>query len=83
MNNAGVVAGELFWELTDRQIERVMNVNTMGPMWVTRAFLPDMLKRNSGHIVTISSAGGISAAPKLVDYCASKFAAFGMFYILH
>ena len=36
-----------------------------------------MLERNSGHIVTIASAGGIAGTAKLVDYCSSKFAAVG------
>src|SRR5699024_8571434 len=45
--------------------------------WTARAFLPDMLKRNRGHIVTIASAGGLVGISKLADYCASKFAAVG------
>jgi len=77
VNNAGVVAGDFFWNLNENQIERVMSVNALGPMWVTKAFIPQMIERNSGHIVNISSAGGVSAAPKLADYCASKFALFG------
>jgi all-trans-retinol dehydrogenase (NAD+) len=77
INNAGVVAGQYFTELKDEQIEKVIKVNTLGPIFVTKAFLNDMIQKNEGHIVTISSAGGISGAPKLTDYCASKFAVFG------
>jgi all-trans-retinol dehydrogenase (NAD+) len=42
-----------------------------------KAFLPDMVRANSGYIVTIASAGGIVGSAGLVDYTASKFAAFG------
>ena len=74
---AGIVSGRLLMELTDEQIERTFAVNTLSLYRVTRAFLPDMLKNNHGHIVTIASAGGIAGTAKLTDYCASKFAAFG------
>lgn len=76
INNAGVVAGKLFWELTDAQIERVFKVNTLGPMYVTKAFLPSMMERNSGHIVTIASAAATVGTAKLSDYCASKSGVF-------
>lgn len=36
-----------------------------------------MLKRNHGHIVTIASSAGLIGAPKMADYCASKFAVVG------
>ena len=42
-----------------------------------KAFLPDMLERNRGHIVTIASGAGMFGLNGLVDYCASKFAAVG------
>jgi all-trans-retinol dehydrogenase (NAD+) len=77
VNNAGIVAGEYFWDLTDSQIEKVMNVNAIAPMIVAKAFLPDMISANSGHLVTISSAASTIGTPKLSDYCASKWAVFG------
>ena len=42
-----------------------------------KSFLPKMLERNRGHIVTIASLAGKHGLPGLVDYCASKFAAVG------
>lgn len=77
INNAGVVSGRAFCELDDRQIELTMAVNAMAPMWVTKAFLPAMMERDSGHIVTVASATGLLGAPRLVDYCASKHASVG------
>lgn len=54
-----------------------MDVNINAHFWTTRAFLPDMIQRKSGHIVTIASMAGHVATPGLSDYSASKFAAVG------
>jgi all-trans-retinol dehydrogenase (NAD+) len=77
VNNAGVVSGKPFLKCTDDEIIRTMNVNIISHFWTVRAFLPDMIKADSGHIVTISSAAGLIGVSSLADYCASKFAAFG------
>ena len=77
-NNAGVVTGGLLLDCSDEQIKRTMDVNTLAHFWTLKAFLPDMIRGNSGHIVTIASAGGIVGTAGLVDYSASKFAAFGL-----
>lgn len=77
INNAGVVSGRPFLECSDEQLKRTMAVNIMAHFWTVKAFLPDMIKSNSGHIVTIASAGGIVGSAGLIDYSASKFAAFG------
>lgn len=77
INNAGIVSGKYFLECTDQQLEKSMNVNLLAHFWTVRAFLPEMVRAGSGHIVTISSAAGIVGASRLVDYCTSKFAAFG------
>lgn len=44
---------------------------------MTKAFLPDMLEKNHGHIVTVASVAGLFGNAGLCDYCASKFAAVG------
>ena len=77
INNAGIVSGKPFIECSDEQIERTIRVNTMALFWVTKVFLPQMMENGWGHLVTISSAGGILGTPGLADYSASKFAAFG------
>jgi len=77
INNAGVVSGKPLLELTDEAIERTFEINTLSLFRTTRAFLPGMMKKNSGHIVTIASAGGLIGVPKMTDYSASKFAAVG------
>lgn len=78
VNNAGVVSGKPFLELTDQDIERTMRVNTLGLFWTTKAFLPEMIKRNKGLLVTIASAAGTVGVSRLSDYCASKWAAIGL-----
>jgi all-trans-retinol dehydrogenase (NAD+) len=77
VNNAGIVSGRPLLEISDEQIERTFAVNTLALFWTARAFLPSMLERNSGRIVTIASAGGLVGTARLTDYCASKFAAVG------
>ncbi len=77
VNNAGVVSGKTIMEADDEDINRTFGVNTLALFWVTRAFLPEMVRRNSGHIVTIASAAGLVGTSRLTDYSASKFAAVG------
>lgn len=77
VNNAGVVTGKRLLELSDHEIERTIKINTLAPVWVTRAFLPTMLQRQHGHIVTIASSAGMVGISKLVDYCTSKWGALG------
>ena len=54
-----------------------MAVNTESHFWSVKAFLPSMMERDHGHIVTIASAAGLVGMPGLCDYCASKFGARG------
>jgi all-trans-retinol dehydrogenase (NAD+) len=77
INNAGIVHGKPILENSDDAIERTFDVNILAHFWTVRAFLPGMIERGHGHIVTIASAGGLAAAPRMADYTASKFAAVG------
>ena len=77
-NCAGIVtSNKTFDQQTPEEIVRTMNINAIAPMFVARAILPDMLKRNSGHICNITSAGGMLSNPKMSVYAASKWAATG------
>ena len=78
INNAGVVNGKSLLEIPDEQIERGLQINTHSLFWMIKAFLPAMIERNRGHIVTIASAAGLIGVPRLTDYCASTFAAAGL-----
>lgn len=77
INNAGIVSGKPLLELTDEAIERTFDINTLALFHTTRCFLPGMIARGSGHIVTVASAGGLIGVPRMTDYSASKFAAVG------
>ncbi|KAH8328488.1 hypothetical protein KR067_010186 [Drosophila pandora] len=77
INNAGVVSGLHLLDTPDHLIERSFNVNVMAHFWTTKAFLPKMIENDRGHIATIASMAGHVGISKLVDYCASKFAAVG------
>lgn len=77
VNNTGIVSGRPLMDLPDEKIEAVIRVNTLALYWVTKSFLPDMLQRGSGHIVTVASAAGLLGVDKQTDYSASKHAAIG------
>lgn len=77
INNAGIVSGDHFLNLPDEKIVQTFGVNSLALFWTAKAFLPDMLERGKGHIVTVASAAGLVGTKKLTDYCASKFAAVG------
>lgn len=77
VNNAGVVSGRFLLDIPDESIERTFQVNALAPFWTVKAFLPSMLQRGRGHLVTIASAAGLAGTARLSDYCASKFAAVG------
>ncbi|DAZ99103.1 TPA: hypothetical protein N0F65_008408 [Lagenidium giganteum] len=78
INNAGIVSGAPLVESPDALIERTMNVNALSHFWTIKAFLPSMVKRKKGHVVSIASAAGIFGCGGMVDYCASKSAAIGI-----
>jgi all-trans-retinol dehydrogenase (NAD+) len=75
VNNAGIVSGKSFLHLPDAQIEATFKINTLALFWTGKAFLPDMIERNYGHVVTMGSASGYIGVAKLSDYAASKWAA--------
>ncbi|HYB99060.1 MAG TPA: SDR family oxidoreductase [Candidatus Limnocylindrales bacterium] len=77
INNAGVVSGRSLLELSDEKIETTFAVNTLALFWTTKAFLPSMIERGRGHLVTIASASSLIGVNRLSDYAASKWAAMG------
>lgn len=78
INNAGIVIGKNLLDLEDEEIISTMNVNAISHFWTIKAFLPEMMEHNRGHIVTIASLAGTVGVNKLTDYCASKYAAVGL-----
>ena len=74
VNNAGVGYFGSFEESDLDEARNMFEINVWGLTAMTRAVLPGMRARRSGHIVNISSVGGIAAFPALSFYNASKFA---------
>jgi len=74
VNNAGVVQGKLITELSEADVQQTFGVNTLAHFWTLKAFLPQMIKENAGHIISMSSVMGLVGAAQVADYCASKAA---------
>jgi short-subunit dehydrogenase len=75
INDAGIIQPFVrLNELTYAQIERTMNVNFYGTLYMTKTFLPILLKRPEAHIVNVSSMGGYLPVPGQTLYGASKAA---------
>lgn len=78
INNAGIAAFGKFLELEPTDWERIIQVNLMGTYYVTRAVLPNMIERQTGDIINISSTAGLSGNALTSAYSASKFAVLGL-----
>jgi short-subunit dehydrogenase len=78
VNNAGIASGKSILEKNEQMIRKTFEVNTLAHLFTIREFLPDMLRLNKGHVVTIASIAGTVAVPGMSDYSASKFGAFAI-----
>lgn len=79
VNNAGIMDEFIpIAEVTDELWERVLAVNTTGPMRMIRQAIPHFLSKKSGVIVNIASVGGLFGSRAGVSYTASKHAVVGM-----
>jgi uncharacterized protein len=77
INNAGFGIFELFKDAKTKDIENMFQVNVFGMMYCTKQVLPEMLSKNKGHIINVSSQAGKLATPKSSGYTASKHAVLG------
>lgn len=78
INNAGIAAFGKFLDLEPTEWERIIQVNLMGIYYVTRAILPNMIERQTGDIINISSTAGLAGNALTSAYSASKFAVLGL-----
>ncbi|MEK5069003.1 3-ketoacyl-ACP reductase [Sporosarcina sp. FSL K6-1508] len=78
INNAGIGKFGKFLELSPEEFKNIIDVNLMGVYYVTRAVLPEMIERESGDIINISSTAGQKGAPVTSAYSASKFGVLGL-----
>lgn len=78
VNNVDLLlAGSYFVEMRSTDTEQTMGVNAFSTIWATQAVLPLMLQAKSGHLVHFGTMAGALGAPRLTDYCTSKYAVMG------
>jgi 3-oxoacyl-[acyl-carrier protein] reductase len=78
INNAGIAAFGKILEMEPQAWERIIQVNLMGTYYTTRAVLPNMIARQTGDIINISSTAGLKGNASTSAYSASKFAVLGL-----
>lgn len=74
VNNAGYGQFGLIEEISEAEARAQFETNVFGALWVTQAALPILRAQGGGHIVQVSSIGGVSAFPNIGIYNASKWA---------
>ena len=77
INNAGYGHFGAIEEITEQEARAQIETNVFGALWVSQAAIPIMRKQGSGHILQVSSIGGITTFPIVGLYHASKFALEG------
>jgi NAD(P)-dependent dehydrogenase (short-subunit alcohol dehydrogenase family) len=77
VNNAGYGQFGMIEEITEAEIRAQLETNVLGALWVTQAALPYLREQGSGHILQVSSIGGVSAFMNTGAYHASKWALEG------
>lgn len=78
VNNAGFAQQKLFQDLTDQDIDRMLDVTVKGAMYTCRAVLPGMIRAKRGNIINVSSMWGQVGASCEVAYSAAKAAVIGL-----
>jgi 3-oxoacyl-[acyl-carrier protein] reductase len=78
INNAGVVADQLSWHLSNEDWEKVLSVNLKGAFLCSKAALRPMMKQRDGHIINIASLSGRSGQRGQANYAAAKAGLFGL-----
>lgn len=78
VNNAGIGYFGAIEESEDEAVRQMFEINVFGLANMTKAVLPQMRKQRSGHIVNISSIGGLVGFPGVGFYNATKFAVDGL-----
>lgn len=78
ISNAGYGQFGFFEELSEDEVRKQIETNLFGSIWIIQAALPIMREQGSGHIMQVSSIGGVTTFPIFSIYHASKWAVEGM-----
>ena len=77
INNAGIASFGKVLEMEPAEWKRIIDTNLLGTYYVTRAVLPQLIEKNGGDIINISSTSGLNGSATSSAYSASKFAVIG------
>ncbi|MFF5996080.1 3-ketoacyl-ACP reductase [Lysinibacillus sp. KU-BSD001] len=77
INNAGTGTFGKVMDMDPAEWKQIIDTNLMGTYYVTRAVLPQLIEKNGGDIINISSTAGLNGAATSSAYSASKFAVIG------
>ena len=79
INNAAIInSNAALWELEVEEVKSLFDINIQGVFHCIKAFVPEMVKNETGIIVNLSSGWGRSTSPEVAPYCASKWAMEGL-----
>jgi short-subunit dehydrogenase len=74
INNAGIAGAHRIIDTSPEFLRKIFEVNVLSNWWTVKAFLPDMITSNRGHIVTVASMASFITVGAMVDYCSTKAA---------
>ncbi|XP_055632288.1 short-chain dehydrogenase/reductase family 16C member 6 isoform X2 [Toxorhynchites rutilus septentrionalis] len=78
INNAGIMPTHSLPQQTEAEIRKTFEINVLAHFWILQTYLPDMIQKNRGAIVALSSVAGLIGLNNLVPYCGSKWAVRGI-----
>lgn len=76
--NAGVINFGYTWELTDEQVQKVIDIDLIGTWRTDKYAVQYMLKQGFGRIINIASTSGLYGTPQLATYCMAKWGVRGL-----
>jgi len=74
VNNAGIASAHSILDTSDDFLKKIFDVNVLSNFTTVKAFLPDMIAKNKGHVVTVASLASYVTVAGIVDYCSTKAA---------
>jgi 3-oxoacyl-[acyl-carrier protein] reductase len=78
INCAGISKFASLLDMDPEEWKKIIDVNLMGTYYVTRTVLPQLIEKNSGDVINISSTNGLGGAATSSAYSASKFGVIGL-----
>lgn len=78
VNNAGIARPRTILQTSPEKLRQIFDVNVLSNWYTVQAFLPDMIKQNKGHVVTVASMASYVAVAGMIDYAATKAAVLSL-----